>query len=790
MSVNLNSTLKILQKFSEKSFTIEILVPLFYAFGFEKVDYHGGPYEEGKDLIFWRYDELGLVELAVAQIKKYKPSAKASDNKSFMEIINQLQCAFENPVPHLDGKNYLPSIVYLITPFPIETRALKTRFEKYSFLRTQRLKIIDGPLLINLIKQHLPDLASSFLGIQESIHKVSTNKLNNQTLLNALDFKSEKNIAFFYSDLDITFGNISANLFFSLIPAQKYFCFKLTEPEWDKFEGICQLAVDSYDFSLITNSVNQINKSFADEKKAHIAAFKSSSTEDKRDKSKAVTVDIEINLDSITLFFESKKSWLSQQISILNDASTPLDKCRSVLKDCHKLFSFMDLLLHDRNISTIFKSFKLKKDCKKKDSITRIKIPINKLVNTGLHFAILGEAGAGKTTCLQMQAMHILSETRSKDAVLFLPLAPIVSNYRKNIRYSEELSAIEHLKTAIIEYYRLERIQISPNNLDDTLENSKSLLLFDGIDEVMSLATWILDAIESMAKRYPNSQVICSARTGGKYLSDISFLGINLLPFTDQQRVSFFSNWFDSPDDKRVKKIITHLEEHPNLAEIVRSPLLSTILCVLTEHGVELPESEIRLYQERMRLLLGHYDIHKQTVRISSTQYLLSTIARKLPFSFHQHKLREMEFDMLIKSAIQYAPKGTDEQDILIAVNELIHPCNILVPMSHRKNFGFGHFRYQEYLAALELVQNRGVDIGPYLYQDWWRGCLVLFAQLTDDIEFLITKAFDSKTATESKPTIDAILDVRSYEEKEKYLTKIDKAILDEEYIRSISSRR
>jgi hypothetical protein len=61
-------------------------------------------------------------------------------------------------------------------------------------------------------------------------------------------------------------------------------------------------------------------------------------------------------------------------------------------------------------------------------------------------------------------------------------------------------------------------------------------------------------------------------------------------------------------------------------------------------------------------------------------------------------------------------------------------------------------------------VQNQGVDISPYLYQDWWRGCLVLFAQLTDDIEFLIAKAINSKTVTESKPTIDAILNVISDE--------------------------
>ena len=139
---------------------------------------------------------------------------------------------------------------------------------------------------------------------------------------------------------------------------------------------------------------------------------------------------------------------------------------------------------------------------------------------------------------------------------------------------------------------------------------------------------------------------------------------------------------------------------------------------------------------------------------------------------------------------MQYTPKGTDVKAALIAVNELVHPCNILVPMSHRENFGFGHFRYQEYLAATELVQNRGIDIIPLLPQDWWRGCLVLFAQLTEDLEFIISGVIRSKTAILSKPTIDAILNVRLSEEKDKYLIRIDNAISAEEHLQRTSSMR
>jgi hypothetical protein len=84
-----------LLELSERKLTIEILIPLLRTFGFDKIEHHGGSYEEGKDLICWRTDELGLVELAVAQVKKYQPTAKSSDKRCFGEIVTQLQQAAE-----------------------------------------------------------------------------------------------------------------------------------------------------------------------------------------------------------------------------------------------------------------------------------------------------------------------------------------------------------------------------------------------------------------------------------------------------------------------------------------------------------------------------------------------------------------------------------------------------------------------------------------------------------------------------------------------------------------------
>jgi hypothetical protein len=70
--------------------------------------------------------------------------------------------------------------------------------------------------------------------------------------------------------------------------------------------------------------------------------------------------------------------------------------------------------------------------------------------------------------------------------------------------------------------------------------------------------------------------------------------------------------------------------------------------------------------------------------------------------------------------------------------NELIDPANLIVRMTVDGQVGFGHLRYQEYLAACELRNNRSIGVAQYLDQPWWKGALVLFSQLTDNIHFLI----------------------------------------------------
>ena len=155
-----------IQQLTEYDLTIELLIPLFHALGYPKIDYNGGPYEEGKDIICWRKDEFEDLELLVCQVKKYKPTAAASDNNSFHEVVSQLQQACEKKVPYTDGNKYKPNKIIFITPYSVDARALTTRFEKYQELKSHGVKIIDGQKLISLCNSKIPPQLDKILGLE------------------------------------------------------------------------------------------------------------------------------------------------------------------------------------------------------------------------------------------------------------------------------------------------------------------------------------------------------------------------------------------------------------------------------------------------------------------------------------------------------------------------------------------------------------------------------------------------------------------------------------------------
>ncbi|MES9901762.1 MAG: NACHT domain-containing protein [Sedimenticola sp.] len=823
-----------IQKMSEAELTLYILLPLFKVIGYEKVDYHGGPYEGGKDIVLCRNDELDMTEFAAVQVKKWKLTAKADDTKSFQGVLNQLQVASEEPIPHTDGQKYIPSTVYFVTPFELDTRSLQTRFVKYQELRSRRVKIIDGSKLVSLIQKKLPELYAKILGTQIAMQSVVLGKLNNSTLLCALDYRAEKNISTYYSDLDITFGNITSNAFLNIPIMVTYQERQIGISEWKTFRKICIKARNLYDLDIIDVPYQIIDdqfekiKSIPDEEKVseklrfqegqrqvdeeQSNSFSSSSIEkgnrnslkngnltknvsNKFDTKKSKIneeVLIKFKVSLISDFFQEKKYWLINQMNLLNSSGAVIENYREILIQCHQLFEFLDLIINSETLSDIYIFDRSEFRSALNEPTIRISTPITDLFDTGLNLAILGDAGAGKTTCLQIQALNALRRTNDNKVVLFLPLAQVLATHNQH-KQGPNIVTKDDLNNAIISFFRSEGTNISLPEFQQLLEENKSLLLFDGIDEVITTSPFILNAIYDLGEDYSRAQVVISTRTGGEYVEKIKYLGLSLLPFSSEQRDSFISGWFEKAKEGEnySNSIFEHLESNKDLQEIIRKPLLATIMCVLAENNIPLPKNEIRLYKERINLLTGHYDIHKKATRTKSTQNLLENVARKLAFRLHEQQARYESIDKLIDMAVEMlVPMDSSRELVITAVQELVYPCNILVKMNHEGRLGFGLLRYQEYLAATELQSNRGISYTKHLSLTWWRGAMIIFSRLNNHVEFIFDDAIKEGNIMAVKDTLYAILEANTQIDEVKYKTQIEKAISKEERVFSISSLR
>lgn len=112
---------------------------------------------------------------------------------------------------------------------------------------------------------------------------------------------------------------------------------------------------------------------------------------------------------------------------------------------------------------------------------------------------------------------------------------------------------------------------------------------------------------------------------------------------------------------------------------------------------------------------------------------------------------------MLVKRRLTSSVRPRDS---VRAVDELIDPTEVLVPVDRRGVFDFGHLRFQEYLAAVEMSQNRAIDVTKYVADDWWQDAFVLFAQITTDFMWLVDRLSRDGRMVKSARTIRAMVGV------------------------------
>ena len=469
--------------------------------------------------------------------------------------------------------------------------------------------------------------------------------------------------------------------------------------------------------------------------------------------------DYEIRVDR-RVFTDRMSGHVTSLINRFGSSLIATDKqyARQLLEDTRRYLMAVDSFAKNKELETV-----LVPPSEGDGERPKLGACVMGLLDSGVDVLLTGDAGSGKSTTLDMFARKRYSMRAASEEVLFLPLAkvalpPSSDNSktkedvarRKRLGESLQISlapdepkeedVVKHLCDEQARLHRTAQPGVTSQFVRDHLESAKKVVLvLDGVDEAASLMIpWLVKVIVQMRRMKGNMlQVVASSRFAVPELADAGLFNIVLLPFRPEQVVRFVTDFLQG-EPNLAREVITHLEANPSLFSVAKTPLMSTILCILARNGVPLPETKHALYKERFELLWGAYDAKKQVRRVSSSRSCLENVSKKAAYYLHTRHKRSESSEILLPYLIEtLVPRRYKVSVVEKAFSELERPCNVLFRETDG-TMSFGHLSYQEYLAADELYSNRQAEIAKYLSDPWWRGALVLAAMKTDDIATII----------------------------------------------------
>lgn len=227
--------LKAMQKMKEDDFSKYLIKPLFESMGFYRVDFYGGPYESGKDLIAFVEVPVNKTMSYAIQSKKIGEESNTSEKAILGELVFQLRQCFTNPIKLHNGDEIIPDQVYLASPFQISLRLID---EIHGMLKIDggKVEILDGPLVIKLLKKHKPTLLEKLLSVDDIFSTQDTSQLCNVELMSALNQQNSIHELDCYSDLAFFMGTIDSNVLLNSRFTIKPDKFQVTPGKWEWFE--------------------------------------------------------------------------------------------------------------------------------------------------------------------------------------------------------------------------------------------------------------------------------------------------------------------------------------------------------------------------------------------------------------------------------------------------------------------------------------------------------------------------------------------------------------------------
>ncbi len=690
-----SGALEELVSLSERELQATFVEPLLRNMGFKNVYDTSGPRERGKDVIATK-DSFGRSELYAIQIKKFKPSGKHGSKGSFGALLDQLRSAVFEPVldPSTNHKRP-PNRVVFITPYPIPPH-LREDFEERADARELRgLALIDGPQLLDLIREHLPEAVKLF-SVQSQYRLRLAADVSNIT---------EARVAF-DTTRDINLDQIYVDALMGLGDSTIYRIAKARFKRRNRARRVSHVKADALD---------QLLADWTEQPSAHLPRKESKEA----GKMGEVSLSIGCLFDAIAAGTQTAMSAVSALTcpnTTVSAYSEAVDTIISVARKIERLRSDEAFRLYWSDIEFDLRPTDQSIGAFTSDVLVKIDRPI----------FILGPPGSGKTTLLKRMSQAAASESNEM-LPIFLPMVLLRDGSPGGI-----------IRACGKQMERL-GFQAAHGALEARMNSHGLWMCLDGLDEAGKLAKEAFHAVQSLLHQYPKCRIILSSRDTVNYGNFENAFVVKLSPFSDLQLDQFISKWFSSEPSAR-GGLAAWLGTNKSMKQVARTPLIAASLCSLYEAHAEMPQTEVELYQKRFELLLGKWEQAKGVAPMQNNvrkRYL--HFLRLVAFRLHKSERRAMPLNGMIDLAKRFY------------VGE-IHgePSGLVLDCLRRGLFeeeatgglSLGHLTYQEFLTAEHLMTlNPADEIWERLLDPWWKNTLDFYAALRWDISNLFVLA-------------------------------------------------
>jgi HEAT repeat protein/GTPase SAR1 family protein len=373
---------------------------------------------------------------------------------------------------------------------------------------------------------------------------------------------------------------------------------------------------------------------------------------------------------------------------------------------------------------------------------------------------LLGDPGTGKTTLMRYLAVMSAGEKESEiglpEGVERLPILVYMRDWAKH----PERSLLDQVRDFAENTLQVEL----PSGFLEHWMEGQALLLLDGLDEVAEDSTRaaLVEKINCFLAAHENNWAVITSRPWGyrrDYFRTDAYPHFELELFDEAQVQEFIEHWYENRCDnaaqaqEMIRDLQDALKSKDRLQNLVRNPLLLTMVALIHRYQDTLPKRRYKLYDRAVDTLLKSWDRKGKGETYGEFKHLdrdddLRRVMSQLAYWIHtQYETQSTESGTVIEEAdlLNQLSQIIRQEYPLVKPHQAAEEAERFVTFIRDRTgllneygrgcYAFVHKTFQEYLTAEAILNQAKYDDDPkiilqtlrdYLHNPHWREVLLL----------------------------------------------------------------